>query len=317
METLFYSEYIASVPLAKFVLWSVGLVLVSLCFLYLSYRNFKKARLIEDMPTSLIRSASQGFTELIGIARISIKPLPAPLTGVPCLWWKYSIEKFERSGNSSSWTIIESGTSEAPFNIEDDTGLCIVMPRGADLSARHSRLWRGRDRYLVNAPTNSSSLSASQLALNIGFGKRYRYTEHLIKDGDPLYILGNFETDSSGQRSMSVEKITGNILRSWKRDFSRLVKKYDQNSDGQLDLDEWEVVKQAARAVALEQKKAHSTVEAPHQISKPGEGGLPFVIAGEDQEKLSRRYRIKALTFSAGFLSFGSAATWYISARGL
>ena len=83
------------------------------------------------------------------------------------------------------------------------------------------RRWRGRNRRPTSASQQSSTNSDSGLlsalsTVDIGFGKRYRYTEHLIKDGDPLYVLGHFEPDATGQRTLSIEKIAGNILRTWK-----------------------------------------------------------------------------------------------------
>ncbi len=52
-----------------------------------------RARLLGDVPTSRIRSAAQGFVELYGVLEEGPEgPLQAPLTGKPCLWWRYRIE---------------------------------------------------------------------------------------------------------------------------------------------------------------------------------------------------------------------------------
>ena len=321
MENFFCRECIAAETLGNYLLWSAVLLLVTLYCLYRTFRSFKKARLIEDMPTSLIRSASQGFTELIGVAKINDEVLIAPLTSSACLWWRYSIEKYQRSGKSSTWVTIESDTSEAGFYIDDNSGLCLVMPRGADLSARHMRRWRGRRRRPASAPQQSSANSDNGLlavfsSVDIGFGKRYRYTEHLIKNGDPLYVLGHFESDATGQRTLSIGKITGNILRTWKGDFAKLLAQYDQNSDGQLGIVEWKIVAAAAKETALKKQRTNATQPPEHQIGKPFEIGLPFIVGSQEQSSISRRYRFRALAWSVGFLSIGSAATWYISARG-
>lgn len=325
MDSFFCRECIAAEPLANYLFWGAVLLLATLYCLYLTFRNVKKARLIEDMPTSLIRSASQGFTELIGVAKTHNTLLIGPLTNSPCLWWKYSIEKYQRSGKSSAWVTIESGASDKPFYIEDNSGRCLVMPEGADLTSQHKRQWRGGHRRPLSAPEDKLSAAnktTSRKVLNIlstdiGFGGRYRYTEHLIKDSDPLYVLGHFESDASGQRTLSVEKIAGNILRSWKRDFSRLLAQYDQDGDGKLDIPEWQVVEDAAKKAALKQQSATAAQAPEHQIGKPPETGLPFLIGSEEQTSLSKRYRLKAFAFGLGFLALGSAATWYFSARGL
>ncbi len=316
MNNFFCRPCIAGEPMAQFLLWAVLLLAAASFALYLAYRNFKKSRLIEDMPTSLIRSASQGFTELIGVAKTHGEHLAAPLSATPCLWWYYSIEQYKSSGKSSSWVKLESGSSEQAFNIDDSSGLCQVMPKGADLSSRHHRQWQGRQRHpLGGSGTKASSTWASLLTTNIGFGARYRYTERMIKEHDPLYILGHFTTDSAGKRSLSVEKMTGNILRSWKQDFAGLLEQYDRNGDGKLDIAEWKNVQQAAKKEALKQQRETSQQEKEHAIVKPSDTGLPFLIGSDEQDALSSRYRWHAIGWSLAFLLAGSGATWYISAR--
>ena len=319
MEKLFCSQCIADMALPEFLLWAVVLIGGTAFLLYLCFKNFKKARLIEDMPTSLIRSASQGFTELIGIARIYNQPLLSPLTNTRCLWWQYKIERYQRRGKSSSWVTLESGASEKPFYIDDNSGLCLVLPDGADLSARHKRRWRGRQRHPLGnehgTPSNTGGL-IDIVTTDIGFGRRYRYTETMIMDGDPLYVLGHFESDASGGRTMSVEKLAGQILRSWKQDFGKLLAQYDSNGDGQLDIPEWKVVEQSARKAARAKQRDTPTQAPEHQIGKPTERGLPFLVGSEEQHHLSRRYRLTALACGASFIALGAYATWYINARG-
>ena len=51
-------------------------------------RWLKIARLIEDTPTSRIRSAAQGYVELAGNGLpLPATKNPAPLTQRPCTWW--------------------------------------------------------------------------------------------------------------------------------------------------------------------------------------------------------------------------------------
>ena len=52
-----------------------------------------RARLMEDTPLSLIRSAAQGYVELQGTARtLPGPPIVAPLSGGRCCWWRYRID---------------------------------------------------------------------------------------------------------------------------------------------------------------------------------------------------------------------------------
>ena len=56
----------------------------------IAYATLARKRLIEDTPTSRIRSAPQGFVELAGVAGVfEGEPIIAPLTQRPCCWYRY------------------------------------------------------------------------------------------------------------------------------------------------------------------------------------------------------------------------------------
>jgi len=79
---------------------------------WLAFRSLHIARLIEDTPTSRIRSAAQGYVELAGRCR----PLDgtqnlAPLTQRPCVWWSYRIQQKAESGQVAS--VASRGTRSA------------------------------------------------------------------------------------------------------------------------------------------------------------------------------------------------------------
>jgi hypothetical protein len=59
-------------------------------------RRLTQARHLLDTPTSKIRSAAQGYAEFYGV----LQPQPdslivAPLSGKPCVWWRFKIEEYE------------------------------------------------------------------------------------------------------------------------------------------------------------------------------------------------------------------------------
>ena len=97
-------------------------------------RRMVQARYLLDTPTSKIRSAAQGYVEFYGIlGQTAEAQLSAPLTGTPCLWWRYRIEEYRSSGKSRSWRTLESGSSEAWLRLSDGTGDCLIDPRGAEV----------------------------------------------------------------------------------------------------------------------------------------------------------------------------------------
>lgn len=316
LASLFCADCVRHMPSIEFALWLAVAVGLSLFSLRKGHRQFKRARLIEDMPTSKIRSASQGYTELIGVAENRGITLSSPLSGSPCVWWRYTIEKYQRSGKSSHWVTVEKHAYQQPFNLRDNTGVCEIDPEGADISCRHHHVWYGSTRRPVSLlvpPRHRSNFLG--LKTSIGFSGRYRYTEYLILEGDPIYALGEFVSDSTGQRSLTPEQIQGDILRTWKADFAALLERFDHNNDGQLDAREWQLVREAALGEARRQQSEISGQPLQHQLAKPRHEGLPFIIGSAEQEQLSSRFRRGALLYSGGFLAAGSMASWLLGAR--
>ena len=98
---------------------------------YFAFEFFKRARVIEDTPTSKIRSAAQGYVELIGVGDNLDGPVTvAPLTKTPCTWYRYKVEKLGDKHDH----VVDSGTSEDLFVLVGKTGRCVIDPDGAIVS---------------------------------------------------------------------------------------------------------------------------------------------------------------------------------------
>jgi hypothetical protein len=106
----------------KFWLIVVGLAGAAVYSFWYAFKAWAKNRVIEDTPTSRVRSAAQGYVELSGHG---VQPPDAqnkgPLTGMPCTWWRYKIEERRYSGRSRSWTTVQIDTSAVPFLLDDGT----------------------------------------------------------------------------------------------------------------------------------------------------------------------------------------------------
>ncbi|TNE75926.1 MAG: hypothetical protein EP334_09425 [Gammaproteobacteria bacterium] len=316
ISALFCADCIRAMPGAEFSLWLAIAVGASLFSLKKGHGRFKHARLIEDMPTSKIRSASQGYTELVGVATRQGNPQLAPLSNTLCLWWRYTIEKYQSSGKSSHWVTIEKRACSQPFFLQDSTGICQVDPEGADISCKHRHVWYGSTRRPVGTPKPGSFYSGFfNLKANLSFGRRYRYTEYLVMEGDPIYALGEFISDSTGQRTLSPQQLSGDILRAWKADFPALLVKFDHNGDGELDMREWQMVQDAALREARRKQRELSQQPQQHLLAKPRHKGLPFIIGSGEQHQLSSRFRRAALLYAGGFLLLGALASWLLSSR--
>ncbi len=294
----------------------VLLVIVAVAFVY-SFRNLLRARIIEDTPTSKIRSAAQGYVELIGRSEcLDGPPIIAPLSGRTCTWYQYKIERRERirSRNRSRWKTIETGVSEAIFRLVDETGECVIDPEGAEVVTSNHKQWYGSTPKPVNGPSQSQGRSVRGLLgiISAGMG-RYRYTESLLVPGERLYALGSFQTIGTDNQS-SVRQDTAALLRSWKKDRARM-KSYDVNGDGKIDVQEWEAVRRDAELQAVQQRAQRADAPTTHMLQKPLSRRRPFLLADRAQNHLAKRYRVTAFASIAGFMLSGVSAVWMFVTR--
>ncbi|MFA5630085.1 MAG: GIDE domain-containing protein [Porticoccaceae bacterium] len=312
MTEFFCQPCIAQMPAEKFWLFLIVAAAVALSTLSAARTNIIRARLVEDMPTSRIRSASQGYVELMGLAIARAGLLSAPLSARPCLWWQYRIERYRKSGKSHSWVTVDKGASSTPFFIDDGTGVCRIEPEGAEISCLHRKQWYGSSRLPAGATPSPRTSLIHRLGAMSG---RYRYTEHLIRDGDPIYLLGHFESDASGRRVLTLDQIAGQLIRTWKADYSEFLVRFDSDGNGVLDEQEWQNAQAEAARAAREHQAQARTAIPEHVVRKPQARGLPYLIGSHGQEALSRKFRRKAFFCCTGFLASGAMATWMISSR--
>ncbi len=264
--------------------------------------NLRKARTIEDTPTAKIRSAAQGYVGINGFGRaIGDEPLRAPLTGKPCLWYRYTIERYESGNKRSSWETVESGTSEQFFAIDDSTGICHIDPRRADVTTEFKQCWKGYQRRPAGALAT---------IVGGGFGGDYRYTEYRIHPGEWVYVLGWYETTHAPSLAERTAAQTRRILNEWKQDRDALLARFDQNGDGDISLPEWERARRAATQLAREQVLQQPEQQPINIVSRPPLRDKPYLIASKDPRELARRYRRHAALALLGGLGVAAFTLW-------
>ena len=273
---------------------------------WLAFRSMHVARLIEDTPTSRIRSAAQGYVELAGRCR----PLDgtqnlAPLTQRPCVWWSFRIQRKVESGSGKnrrqSWRTVQSGTSAQPFLLDDGTGECVVQPDGAEVLVGESTTWYGSTPWPA-PPTGGNTLN---------FGSReYRYFEQRIYEHERLCLLGQFAThDAESGRDRPAEVAA--LLAEWKQDPAALKERFDHDRDGEVSLAEWERARAEAKRTVDERQPAPSTRTALHLLRRP-DGGQLFLIAAFPEGDVAKRYRRRALLAFVGFVAATYALGWLL-----
>lgn len=263
----------------------VMIVLVPVSF-WFGFRCWRRARLIGDTPTSRVRSAAQGYVELLGRARLTAgTAVRAPLTRRGCVWWSYQIEQKRRSGKRTQWVTVDSDTSQAPFLLEDDSGWCVVNPQGADVYPEDKRVWYGNSGWPTDVPALAGKSWLS------GMVAEFRYTEHTIEEQEMVNVMGRFRT-VGGVQAIDRDAAVAELLAQWKQDMPELNRRFDADHSGVLDQQEWEVARAAARA-QVDHSALRDTPAEYAVVSRPDDD-RPFLLASGDLERLARRYRWQA-----------------------
>jgi len=260
-------------------------------------RWYSHARMMEIIPTSKVRSASQGYIELNGQARLMEGPLIiSPLSRKSCVWYRYKIEEKVRErdmkGRSRQvWRVVKHETSTDLFFLEDETGHCVIAPDDADVLANNKRVWHKRT-----------------------VKPHRRYTEELIVENEQLYAIGLFKSVANIERNKQNQQVA-HLLREWKNDPNQLLHRFDSNSDGSLDQNEWEHARQAAIRHIKHKHGQKEKLEQLSVLSASSHKKQGFILSTVPESELIKKYKLHAFFALLSFLVVGSATVWFINIR--
>ena len=272
---------------------------------WLAFRFLHIARMLEDTPTSRVRSAAQGYVELVGRSKaLAGTTNVAPLTQRPCVWWRFRIQRRTGSGSRGNrrakWQTVQSGRSEQPFVLDDGTGECIIQPAGAEVLTAETTTWYGDTPWPTLAPGKRSPFGEPD----------YRYYEERIYEHEQVHVLGHFRTHS-GTANTSRDADVAALLAEWKQDQAALVARFDSDGDGQVSLGEWERAREEARQAVTQRHLERPVPAAVHVISRPESRQL-FLIAAYPEKELAKRFRRRALIAFVGFGVATYALGWLL-----
>ena len=293
----------------------LGIIVCSASMLaaaWFMFRHLRRYRLITDTPTALIRSAPQGYVEIIGhVIGGEGGLLEAPLSGRPCVWYRYRVDR-QSSSRKNRWSSEHRGTSEQWFQVDDGTGVCLIDPAKAEIDAVQHRVWYGNTpnpnlNTTTHTHTGSFLTRPLTIAAGIPLGTRYRYIETLILEHEKVYALGTFQTVGGGRGVANIEQLQAQIIRDWKANYQDLLIRFGTPGAKLLSDTEWQNVRDAARIEAQKQRQASLDLPDMHTLSNPGLPGHPLLISTQDEEKLVKRFRFRATLC----LIYLAAALWF------
>lgn len=262
---------------------SSGIAALSVLAWLLALRRW---RLIADTPTSQVATAAQGYVELSGRGKaLAGLPVLSPLNGLPCLWYRYTVETKDSDGK---WHHDHTETSDASLILADESGECLIDPEGAEVISTRKDSWEEGDR---------------------------RYTQWLLLQDEQLYALGQFTTKSGLDLQLDRNEDIKHLLAEWKRDHPQLLKRFDLDGDNKVSLHEWELARSAARReVEARHREARNSADL-HLMHYPADGRL-YLLSNVPAEKLARRYKIWAWGHLAIFFAALYAVVYFYNHGG-
>ena len=219
--------------------------------------NAKRFRqFILDTPRSKIGSAAQGFVELQGKCEFyGDRVTQGFMHGPPCVWHRYSVGCAE---NETS----QSGQSDLPFVIRDETGVCVVNPDGAKIISSGRRSWSHGGKY---------------------------YRTHYIRHGAQLYVFGEMRANGCSVTSYNERSELASVLRTWKQDQPWLLEEFDADKNGEIDSDEWDNARARAEKIARDKFEVKRVDRVENSIRKPS-NGLPMLISDQHPDTLTKKF---------------------------
>lgn len=264
---------------ARIFIYSIVGIIAGIYLFFQGFFKLWKKRLIENVPTSKVRSIAMGLVELQGTAIPDVL-LTAPYTKTPCVFYHIIIERLVRQRNSSNWVKEFEMKTDIPFFIHDDTGSVVIDPKYADTDL---------PLRFINREGNK------------------RYKEYNIMEKEPIYVLGTAKrTDSLEDRiHKEVETRIREVVENPEEK-----QKLDINKDMWIDEKEWEMAREKIKREVAEEfgrageqfkNSAHSVPDhLENVIIGKGELDKNFLLSNKSEKEMIEHYKYKAFFYIIG-----------------
>ncbi len=174
--------------------------------------RFRRKRLIEDTPTSKIRSIALGPVELYGRVVPAGGVLKSPFSNKECVYYKWKAEELV-GGKFKHCVTIQEGEGKVKFLLKDDIGEVLVNPSEAEIRVKDD--YEYATGIFHKTPENVKEfLESAGIDLTDLFGLRKKivFSEYTIKPGDDIYVLGAAMTKDEIEKPLEDTEHTNRIL---------------------------------------------------------------------------------------------------------
>jgi hypothetical protein len=237
------------------------LVLTIILSLIAYIATYRRNLSIADIATSKIASAAQGYVELYGRAGLNPENIiKSPLSGRDCVWFRYWV--YSKDNSDREWRLSSSGQSDVTFEIKDNTGICLVDPDFAE----------------ITAPDKVESRQGE-----------FKHVEEMLYAGGSIYVLGSFSTIGGSNSVLNIKEDVSALLAEWKKDPAMLKKRFDLDGNGEIDMQEWELARKSAHREIEKQHREIRAQPGVHVIRAPKDR-RPFLISTLSPQALKKRY---------------------------
>ncbi len=172
------------------------------------FKLFHQKKLIENIPTSKVRSMAVGLVELSGKAQAAKELLTSPFSMASCVYFQYRVQEQRSSGKNSYWATVASYQSPQLFYLEDETGRVLVYPQGAELHLDVDYQYRTGGFGTGDSIAFREGMKRIGISYQAFLGdKIMRCEETLIRPEDPIYVIGQafpsaIQSENNGESLM-------------------------------------------------------------------------------------------------------------------
>ena len=171
--------------------------LLGLLFFLSGFYLFREKRLIENLPTSKVRSLAMGLVELKGTIVKDQEFLKSPFSGKECVYYTLRVSVPRGKG---SWRNIFSETKSIKFLLEDDTGKILVDSDRAqiDPSFHYEKMvsFNQLPAVVQDAVKKFFPDTASKNMHIFGANTVIRCEESVLSTDAPVFVLGTADKNA-------------------------------------------------------------------------------------------------------------------------